>query len=114
MVLTSSFPRSTPFPLFVPGCLLMWIAISAKPTQQASASGMGRYSREFGMASKQDDHNRGQKDGAKSDGLDELLVMNNPLETPEYKQGFQEGRRNQLESKAKEKVELIGTSNRQS
>jgi tetratricopeptide (TPR) repeat protein len=57
------------------------------------------------MASKQDEHNRGQEDGAQANAFDELVEMNNPATSVERKQGFQHGRRQQLEAEAAKPVQ---------
>jgi len=59
------------------------------------------------MGSKQDDHNRGERDGSKASGFDAWVDLNNPLNPEEYKAGYRHGLQQQRESSAS-----IGTSNR--
>jgi hypothetical protein len=43
------------------------------------------------MGSKQDDHNEGQKDGAKGDFLSDYITQNNPFLSEDYKEGYAHG-----------------------
>jgi len=43
------------------------------------------------MGSKQDDHNRGQKDGANANVFDYIVEDTNPFSSQEYKEGFRHG-----------------------
>lgn len=47
------------------------------------------------MGSRQDDHNRGEKNGAKAGIFDQLAERTNPFSSPEYKQGYFHGVRQQ-------------------
>jgi DNA replication protein DnaC len=62
------------------------------------------------MGSKQDDYNRGQKDGARAGGFDEFVESNFSLESPEYRKGFEHGRQQQVEARAKETVKIVPSS----
>lgn len=48
---------------------------------------------------KQDDHNRGQADGAKANEFDALVEDFNPFSSWEYKQGFKHGHANKPKEK---------------
>src|SRR6266702_3429960 len=52
------------------------------------------------MGSKQDDHNRGERDGSKASGLDAWVDVNNPLNPEEYKAGYRHGLQQQRERSA--------------
>ena len=58
------------------------------------------------MSKSQQDHNEGQKDGAKSDGLNAWIQYNNPLTSSDYKNGFAHGR----ESTSKSSSSIFDTS----
>src|SRR5229473_812008 len=63
------------------------------------------------MGSKRDDYNRGQKDGAKAGGFDEFVEKNFSLGSPEYRKGFEHGRQQQVDARAKETVKIVPSGN---